>query len=185
MPAAGIRGTEPANLMGRSLRVCTRLDRPVLPNIADYVMPGQIAESGRNFTVAFGIFHQANGECLRMSKSIRKHRRAPNGQQASSIGLRPVGSTCEPAQGVRGSAPGDTQPTQGWDPTVLPGSSIRAIERKTQGVGVARNVGMHANANYRWALLECRMYKMDGSFLRGASRHNSLLVSAQARIGGA
>ena len=39
------------------------------------------------------------------------------------------------ARGVRGSAPGDTQPSLGWDPTLLPGSPIRVIERKTQGVG--------------------------------------------------
>ena len=36
---------------------------------------------------------------------------------------------------VRRSATCDTQPTLGWDPTVLPGSSIRVIKRKMQGVG--------------------------------------------------
>ena len=36
--------------------------------------------------------------------------------------------------GGRGSAPGDTQPSLGSPPSQCPGSSIWAIERKTQGV---------------------------------------------------
>ena len=40
-----------------------------------------------------------------------------------------------PPQGVRESATRDMQPSLGWNPTMLPGSPIRVIERNTQGVG--------------------------------------------------